>query len=57
MKRETFLFTKTMRDIKTGWDISREGQGKVKTTADLMRGGRVVQPKIDQRAVAMALEK
>lgn len=57
MKRETFLFTKTMRDIKTGWDISREGQGKVKTTAELMRGGREVQPKIDQRAVAVALEK
>lgn len=57
MKRETFLFTKTMRDIKTGWDISRESQGKITTTAKLMRGGREVQPKINPREVAMALEQ
>lgn len=57
MKRETFLFTRTMRDIKTGWDISREKEGKIKTTAKLMRGGMEIQPKINPRQVALALEQ
>lgn len=57
MKRETFLFTRTMRDIKTGFDISRQAEGKIKTTAKLMRGGREIQPKIDERHIAVALEQ
>lgn len=57
MKRETFLFTRTMRDIKTGWDISRGMHDKIKTTAKLMRGGREIQPKINPRQVALELEK
>lgn len=57
MKRETFLFTRTMRDIKTGWDISREKEGKIKTTAKLMRGGKEIQPKINERHVAVELEQ
>ena len=57
MKRETFLFTRTMRDIKTGWDLSRESQGKIKTTADIMRGGKKIQPKVNERQVAIALEQ
>lgn len=57
MKRDTFLFSKTMRDIKTGWDIARGSQGKIKTTAKLMRGGKEIQPKINPRQVAVALEQ
>lgn len=57
MKRETLLFTRTMRDIKTGWDIPREKEGKIKTTAKLMRGGREIQPKINERHVAVELEQ
>lgn len=57
MKRETFLFTKTMRDIKTGWDVAREGHDKFKTTSKLMRGGKEIQPKINPRHVAVELEK
>lgn len=57
MKRETFLFTRTMRDIKTGFDLSREGRNKVTTTAKLMRGGKEIQPKLDERQIAIALEQ
>lgn len=57
MKRETFLFTNTMRDIKTGFDISRRDHDKFRTTADLMRGGRKIQPKIDERQIAIVLEQ
>lgn len=57
MKRETFLFTRTMRDIKTGWDISRGKEGKVTTIAHLMRNKRVIQPKINERQVAVELEQ
>lgn len=57
MKRETFLFTRTMRDIKTGWDLAREKQGKIKTTAHIMRGGKEIQPKINERQVAVELEQ
>ena len=57
MKRETQLFTKTIRDIKTGFDMARRGRTKVKTTAHLMRGGKEIQPKINERQVAVTLEK
>lgn len=57
MKRETFLFTRTMRDIKTGFDLSREGRNKVTTTAKLMRGGKEIQPKLNERHIAVALEQ
>ncbi len=57
MKRETFLFTRTMRDIKTGFDLSRESQGKIKTTAERMRGDKQIQPKLNERTIAVALEQ
>lgn len=57
MQRETFLFTKTLRDIKSGFDLARETYGKIKTTADIMRGGRKIQPKINERHIAIALEQ
>lgn len=58
MKRETFLFTRTMRDLrKTGFDIARESRDKIRTTSKLMQGGREVQPKINERQVAVELEQ
>lgn len=57
MKRETFLFTRTMRDIKTGWDIAREKEGKITTTGHLMRNKKVIQPKLNERQVAVELEQ
>jgi hypothetical protein len=57
MKNETFLFTRTMRDIKTGFDIARKRDGKIKTTAQLMRGNKQIQPKLNERQVAIALEQ
>ena len=57
MKRETLLFTRTMRDINTGFDLSRAGQGKIKTLSHLMRAGKEIQPKLNERHVAVELEQ
>jgi len=55
MNSEVF-FIQTMRDIKTSLDKARQSPG-IKTTSQVMRGFKDIQPKVNERQVAVALEQ
>ncbi len=58
MRRESFNYLRTMRQIKTGLDQAR-GPTKVQTTAARFRASfeRELEPRVNEKAIALELEE
>lgn len=58
MRRESFNYLRTMRQIKTGLDLAREPQ-RIQTTAARFRAPfqKDLEPHINEKAIAIELEE
>ncbi len=58
MRRESFNYLRTMRQIKTGLDLAR-GPHKIQTTGGRFRASfeKDLEPKINEKAIAVELEE
>jgi hypothetical protein len=58
MRRESFNYLRTMREIKTGLDLAREPQ-RIQTTSGRFRASfeKELEPHINERAIAVELEE
>jgi hypothetical protein len=58
MRRESFNYLRTMREIKTGLDLAREPQ-RIQTTSGRFRASfeKELEPHINEKAIAVELEE
>jgi len=58
MRRESFNYLRTMREIKTGLDLAREPQ-RIQTTSGRFRASfeKELEPHINEKAIAVSLRK
>ncbi len=58
MRRESFNYLRTMRQIKTGLDLAREPQ-RIRTTAARFRASftKELEPQVNEKAMAVELEE